>query len=212
MKVFISWSGESSNAIAKELRTLIGLVFPHITGWVSDTDISKGTYWPDELIDQLTKCNYAILCLTNENITNPWILFEAGFYAKIFKRSFICPYLLGFTQDKLISSPLALFQSAKADYGDTLGLLTAINEAYCSFYRSPGEETHITNEWIENNFKAHWPKFQRNMRKQLSKIKPKPETKEELLEAKMDAMVTIFKDLQSNSELMLDIIQKHHRD
>jgi hypothetical protein len=216
MKVFISWSGVPSNIIAKELKSLIGYFFPYITGWVSNTDISKGTYWPDDLIEQLKDSNYAILCLTQENIVNPWILFEAGFCTKIFEKSYICPYLLDVTQDKLISSPLALFQSANADHDGTLQLLIAINEAYCRLYPNQGVIQPFSNDWIKKNFEVHWRKYWNNMHKQLLKLKPMPNSKEDLTVAKLDALIKISEELRNGlvpvQQQLIDILQKKSRD
>ena len=93
MKVFISWSGQLSKNIAILLSTWIEDVLQGVQTWISTDDIEKGSQWFGELNDQLNDIGVGILCLTPENLTAPWILFEAGSLSKGLSKSRICPFL-----------------------------------------------------------------------------------------------------------------------
>jgi hypothetical protein len=63
MKVFLSWSGDTSKAIASALHDWLRFVFPEVIWWMSDRDIQAGQRWADELDRQLEATNFGILCL-----------------------------------------------------------------------------------------------------------------------------------------------------
>lgn len=80
-KIFISWSGDSSEKIARQLKeSLEAEIFSgsDLTCFVSTIGISSGTNWWNKIKKELKKCKLGILCITDENIKAPWIYFEAG--------------------------------------------------------------------------------------------------------------------------------------
>jgi hypothetical protein len=82
MKVFISWSGERSQALAQALRDWLPLVLHYVEPWLSQSDIEPGERWASEVSKELEVSNFGIICVTKENTESPWILFEAGALAK----------------------------------------------------------------------------------------------------------------------------------
>jgi hypothetical protein len=95
MKIFLSWSGEGSKAIAAALVEWLASLFPEVTFWLS-TDIHAGKRWGHELDGQLKSTRFGILCLVPSNVTAPWLLFEAGALSKSVETSRVVPYCLGF--------------------------------------------------------------------------------------------------------------------
>jgi len=77
--------------------------------------------------ERLSEAKFGILCLTQENLTEPWILFEAGAIAKAIQDAHVCPYLLGFEPSQIPAGPLSQFQAKRATKEDTLDLIRAIN-------------------------------------------------------------------------------------
>lgn len=80
-KIFISWSGEKSKIIANKLKNILEKNIFEGTGltcFVSDVDISSGTDWWNKINRELKSSRMGILCITKENITAPWIYYEAG--------------------------------------------------------------------------------------------------------------------------------------
>jgi hypothetical protein len=126
VKVFLSWSGERSKLLAIALREWLPLVLHYAEPWLSQRDISAGDRWATELGKELEGSNFGIICLTKENLSASWILFEAGALSKMLSISSVCPYLLD-VEFSDISGPLAQFQAKKIDRESTLELIQAIN-------------------------------------------------------------------------------------
>ena len=82
MKVFLSWSGERSKAVAELLNNWLCCVIQAARPWISTRDIDRGALWFSEINEQLQDTSVGIICLTQENKNKPWILFEAGALTK----------------------------------------------------------------------------------------------------------------------------------
>ena len=108
-KVFISWSKGLSKEVGEVLNEWIPDVLPDIETWIS-SEIYKGLVWFGTVSSQLAETSFGILILTPENITSPWIFFEAGALYKGLGKNRICPLLVNLTPDKLLESPLQEFQ------------------------------------------------------------------------------------------------------
>ena len=150
MKIFISWSGPRSEALAEALRLWLSDVIHVLDPWISSQDIDKGRRWDAEIASELDQSNVGIICLTRENITSPWILFEAGALAKALDKSLVCPYLLDLKPTEL-TGPLAQFQVTVANEEDTCKLLRTINKAL-------GEHARST-EQLDKAFNMWWPQL-----------------------------------------------------
>jgi hypothetical protein len=71
MKVFISWSGQRSAAVADALRYWLPKVIQALEPWMSADDIEKGTRWRSGLASELEQSSVGIICLTRENLNCP---------------------------------------------------------------------------------------------------------------------------------------------
>jgi hypothetical protein len=128
MQIFISWSGAVSRSVALALRRWLPDLLPPISVWLSEEDTGAGSRWSQELVNQLDKSGFGILCLTKENQPAPWLLFEAGALVKTAGIGRVVPYLFGLSPTD-VKYPLALFQGVEATELGTLQLLRSINEA-----------------------------------------------------------------------------------
>jgi hypothetical protein len=129
MKVFLSWSGKRSKAVASALRDWLKLFFgPGVDPWMSQHDIAAGERWSVEVAKVLETCDFGIVCLTKENINAPWLLFEAGALSKKMAEGAVVPYLIDVEFGDVLKSPLGLFQGKKADREQTLQMVQAIND------------------------------------------------------------------------------------
>ncbi len=126
MKVFISWSGEKSRLVAIGLKAFLQDVNQRIIAWFSDTDIKAGDRWGNELASRLESSNYGIICVTQESLQSPWVLFEAGALGKVVTGSKVCPYLIDLTR-KQLTGPLSQFQSKEATKEQTLEMLQSLD-------------------------------------------------------------------------------------
>src|SRR6266403_3949719 len=95
MKVFISWSGPISNKVAVLLRDWLPSVIQAVEPYVSSEDIDKGARWSTDIAKELEAAHFGILCITPDNISAPWINFEAGALSKALDKSKVVPLLVG---------------------------------------------------------------------------------------------------------------------
>jgi TIR domain len=148
MKVFISWSGPRSRAIANRLRTWLPDVIQGVKPWVSATDIDAGARWGQHVQGELQESRFGIICLTRTNQTAPWVLFEAGALAKSIDEIFVCPYLIDLEPSELLAGPLVQFQAKRANEQETLDLVRTINRA---------QDNALPGDQLERTFAKWWP-------------------------------------------------------
>ena len=128
--VFISWSGPRSKWIAEFFRGWLPLLVQAAKPWMSATDIDKGTHGLSEIRNTLSGTKVAIVCLTPENLNEPWILYEAGASSKtIDEKTRLCTFLLGGLKFQDVKPPLGMFQATNPDKQDTRALIGTINAA-----------------------------------------------------------------------------------
>lgn len=126
MKVFISWSGDYSREVAEKLSAWIPSVIQSVETFYSPNDIGKGENWSNRLSSELENCSFGIVCLTPENVSAPWIHFEAGSLAKLMN-SRLSSIMLGVNPSD-IKGPLSRFQNTKFEQTDFFKLIQAIND------------------------------------------------------------------------------------
>ena len=78
MKVFISWSGAKSKAVADALGEWLPQVLQSVVPFVSSDSIRAGGRWQAEVASALEETSVGIVCVTTDNQVEPWLNFEAG--------------------------------------------------------------------------------------------------------------------------------------
>lgn len=126
MRIFLSWSGVRSKQVATALRDWLPLILHYANPWLSDKDIEAGDRWSMEIGKELEASNFGVICLTRDNLSADWILFEAGALSKALQTGSVCPYLLD-VEFQDLRGPLSQFQAKKAESAQTLELVEAIN-------------------------------------------------------------------------------------
>lgn len=157
MKVFISWSGDVSRAVADRLREWLPCVIQDVEPWLSTEDIRKGTRWTAEIAAALDQSRVGILCLTADNLDAPWLHFEAGALSKAVANSavFVCTFLYAVEPTDIGLGPLAQFQHTKFEKEDTFRLVKTINTA---------RDAQALNEaLLRKLFDKWWPDLQSSM-------------------------------------------------
>lgn len=152
MKVFISWSGSNSRDLAEFLKKWLRMVIQSLDPWVSSQDIRKGKRWIHDVSHQLEESKVGIICLTQDNIASPWLLFEAGALAKSMNESYVIPYLFGIDPID-IGGPLSQFQLAIATKEDTYKTIKTINSLL--------EENSLDETLLNTTFEKFWPELDR---------------------------------------------------
>jgi hypothetical protein len=121
---------------------------------MSAADLDKGGRWFADIGEQLKGTNLGILCLTRENLEEPWIHFEAGALSKTVEKTFVCPYLFGLEPTD-IKGPLVQFQATRAEQDDTRKLLQTINKAL--------GDPRLDERRLDETFDVWWPKLKQNL-------------------------------------------------
>jgi TIR domain-containing protein len=156
MKVFVSWSGTRSGALAQALRDWLKLVLHYVEPWLSDADLAAGERWGQALAKELETSNFGVICVTRDNLTSPWILFEAGSLAKSLDGSRVIPLLLD-VEFSEITGPLAQFQAKKVDRDGVFEVVQSINQQ---------AKQPVADAQLRQLFDALWP----NLEKQIAEI------------------------------------------
>jgi hypothetical protein len=156
-QVFISWSGELSKKLAEAVREWLPATLQFVKPYFTPVDIEKGAKWMSDISGELSKSHVGIICLNRENLSSPWILFEAGALSKNLDRSRVCPLLFGLEPAE-VEGPLSVFQATRFTREDFKGLVETINNA--------GGDSKLDKRVLENVFEKWWP----GLKEQVDKI------------------------------------------
>ncbi|WP_336346847.1 hypothetical protein [Pseudomonas monsensis] len=159
MKIFVSWSGGRSMAVAEMLSEWIKCVLQASEPWISTQHIDKGAVWFSEISDQLRDTAAGIVCLTQENKNKPWILFETGALAKGLSASRVCTFLVDLSPTD-IEDPLAQFNHTTPDRASVLRLVKTLNSCL--------ENGRLDERILSQVFDTYWPKFESDFKATLA--------------------------------------------
>jgi len=148
MKIFLSWSGETSHKVAIAFRDWLPQVIQSLTPYVSSEDIDKGTRWSTDIAKELEESAYGIILVTQENLVAPWVNFEAGALSKIIDKSNVSPFLFNVKRSE-VKGPLLQFQSTIFEKEDIHKLLKSINNRI-------DEEERLEESKLERAFNVWW--------------------------------------------------------
>jgi hypothetical protein len=154
---FISWSGTRSLHVAEAMRDWLPRVIPGLKLWLSVREIPKGRRGAMNIWEALEGINIGIICLTKENVLEPWILFESGALSKTYSENttLVCTYLLGGLSHSDLPAPLRDFQFTRPDREDTRKMVLDIAEAVKREKMSEPEKAQVNAA-----FNSLWPEFE----------------------------------------------------
>jgi hypothetical protein len=148
MKVFLSWSGPRSRAVASALNEWLPLVIQTIEPWFSP-ETEKGARWASEIAGSLEETDFGIICITRENLDSNWLHFEAGALSKR-SESRACTLLLDLSPAD-VPPPLGQFQHTEAKRDDVRRLLGTLSAL---------ADRPLSTETLDRVFAAMWPSFE----------------------------------------------------
>ncbi len=151
MKVFISWSGDRSRAVAELLDSWLRCVIQALRPWISTRDIDRGALWLGEINDHLKDTTTGIVCLTQENKNRPWILFETGALARGLSSNRVCTFLIDLKPSDLVD-PLAQFNHTLPNREGLHSLVRTLNSSLGAQSLDP--------RILDDVFATYWPKFE----------------------------------------------------
>jgi hypothetical protein len=151
MKIFLSWSDETSHAIASALGDWIPFVIQAVETYVPPVDTRKGTRWSDDVSKEMDQSSLGILCVVPGNVGAPWLNFEAGVLLKTLGVSNVIPLLIDVETSELDNGPFAQFPSAIFEKNDLYQILETINEKT--------EQGQLSGDRLRDTFDIWWPKL-----------------------------------------------------
>ncbi|MBP3602785.1 MAG: TIR domain-containing protein [Lachnospiraceae bacterium] len=129
MKVFISWSGARSKKVALIFRDWLPTVIQALEPFVSSEDIEKGARWNTDIAQELKESSFGLICVTKDNLTAPWLNFEAGALSKSIDNTYVAPLLFDVKPSELKGSPISQFQATSFNVEDVKRLVETLNAA-----------------------------------------------------------------------------------
>lgn len=156
MKVFISWSGNTSLKVALVFRDWLPSVIQSIEPYVSSEDIDKGARWSTDIAKELENSTFGILCVTKENLEAPWLSFEAGALSKTMEKAFVTPFLFDIKRSE-VQGPILQFQSTIFEKDDIKKMVKTLNKA-CG-------DAGITENRLDTSFEVWYPRLEESLNK-----------------------------------------------
>ncbi len=191
MKVFISWSGGLSKAVAELVKPWLKCVLQATEPWISTEDVDKGSIWFNEVSDQLDASSVGIICLTSENISKPWILFEAGALAKGLTTKKVCTLLINLKPADL-EPPLANFNATTINKEEVYKLVGTVNKCL-------GDKA-LDDGTLKATFDQLWPKFETEYCTTVKAYRPSKDHQRRSIEQLVEEILQISRQNQSTLE------------
>lgn len=160
MRIFITWSGDRSKAVAEVIHQWLPSALQAVKTYFSPDDIVKGTRWFPEISKELDESSVGLLCMTRDNLTEPWLLFEAGALGKNVGKSKVCPLLFGIETTDL-TGPLAQFQGARFEKMEFKKVVKMINAEL--------GEGSLASDVFDGVFEKWWPELETKVKRILEK-------------------------------------------
>jgi hypothetical protein len=180
MRIFLTWSGPYSQRAAAAWHKWLPHVIQSADPYMSDEDIDKGKKWFLEIAAALEGCEFGIVFLTPDNLSEPWVHFEAGALSKSIDRSRVVPFLLD-VRPASVAGPLSQFQMTKFTKQDVHRLVRDINGV--------AGDGKVQEGILSHAFEVFWDELKSELAQVIadikaSKLPPKPRerTDRELLE------------------------------
>lgn len=189
MKIFVSWSGATSHAVATALKDWLNILLPSVELWISD-ELLGGKRWSSELAEKLDEMDSGIVILTREGLASPWIYFECGALSKARKQSRVFPYLFDIKAQECINNPLSQFQAIVADKAGTKKLILDLNNSLSLPEKHPEKS-------LEYLFERIWP----DLEKGFNSIREQTSGLNEIIESKAQ-FDALFGQLKSAASLL----------
>jgi hypothetical protein len=139
------------------MRNWLPKVIPGLKPWLSVREILKGRRGAIDIWEALEGINIGIICLTKENVLEPWILFESGALSKTYSETttLVCTYLLGGLEHSDLPAPMRDFQYTQPDREDTRKMVLDVAAAVKGEEMSEPEKAQV-----DAAFNSLWPEFE----------------------------------------------------
>jgi hypothetical protein len=201
MRIFLSWSGERSKALASALRDWLPDILHYAKPWLSESDIDAGERWGFKVAEELQATEFGIICVTRDNINAPWLNFEAGALAKSIDGARVVPLLLDLGMQD-ITGPFAQFQAKKADLNGIKDILTSLNR---------NTKEAVPESRIQKYIDSYWPEFEAKLKliPKSEVVDSKPRSENQVLEELVSIVRSMDYRMKSTDDRKITIGSPH---
>lgn len=182
VRVFISWSGPTSERIAEVLADWLPSALQITKPFFTPNDLEKGSKWSNEITSNLLECDLGIICLTSDNLLRPWINFEAGALSNRMEKSNVCTALFGIKPTE-VNPPLGLFQHTSFTKEDFQKLLSTINSR-------AGSEA-VSEKILMRSIENWWPELKQRIDEILNTALSSEQTQSRTEKDKLDEILEL---------------------
>lgn len=193
MKVFISWSGDTSLKIAQAFREWLPYVINSIEPYVSSEDIDKGARWSTDIAKELEDSTFGILCVTKDNMEAPWISFEAGALSKTMNKSYVTPFLFDIKRSE-VQGPMLQFQCTIYEKEDIKKMVNTLNKA-CG-------NSGIAETRLEKSFDVWYPTLEKNLEEIKQTVADNSKNKKDAKAQQSEILEEILELSRDNQKLL----------
>lgn len=153
LKVFISWSGALSRAVALALREWLPLITDNVKPWASEADIEAGDRGLPAIEKELSGTSFGIIVVTQANKAAEWLNFEAGALSRVVStdtKNRVVPLLVDISGPAQLTGPLKQFQAKTLTKDGMKAVLSSIASV-----------AGLPESSIDARFEAFWPKLEK---------------------------------------------------
>jgi hypothetical protein len=182
--------------MAEALHGFLRRVIQSARPFHSDKDIAAGDFGDPEIRAALKTVVFAIVCCTPENVTAPWLNYEAGAIAERLEGC-TAPLILGSKPEALDRSPIFRLQAREADRAGTLFVVQSLNAKL---------PQPLADDILAEAFDTHWTKLDETWKAIPAAVTKTPaRTDREMLEEVVGLCREIARETQaSRSEALHD--------
>lgn len=199
MKIFMSWSGERSKAIAEEFKSFLSKVLQQTQSFISSQDIDLGSIWQNTVLKEVNERRFGLIFITPENKLSEWLHYEAGGLIKDLIKDRVVPILFGLNK-KDISTPFSHFQMIEFEKESVFKLIQQINSV---------TENPLETDSLKEVFDAFFTKTEERIIDVISKS-PKevnPRSSEDIL---TELLLISREQANNNAEILKILDQKRN--
>jgi hypothetical protein len=198
-KVFLSWHGTVSHALARALYDWIPNVVQTVRPFLSSSDLETGARWSDDLARELEGTHFGVLCITRESVSAPWLNYEAGALSKSIEKARVVPLLFDMRFSE-VKGPLVAFNMALADRAGIKSLIDALNNAAVFV---------LDDARLNDAFERCWPELEQRLNAirelpEAEPAQPAPDANGEMLEELLE--------LTRSQQKLLQELTRNHQD
>lgn len=169
---------------------------------MSNDDIGKGTLWFNEISTTLSSSSVGVVFLTRENLSSPWILFEAEALANGLSAKRVCTVLVDIKPSD-VKDPLAQFNhTLLSSQQEMKKLVNTINASL--------GESGLPSDVLSQVFDTYWPSYQADIKKLLSQTESRAPENDSPVRSELDMIGEIL-EVTRNMERRLNRVEGESR-